>query len=183
MSFIVRKTKYRAWPVTVSRLDCDENTGAVTEIKSTFVAHFTAFDEGEFAAIADEAEKKFAPPKPAQDGAQGEGVAAPVKLDDGMPWATLLQRNAWIFCRLIVGWGDEVKNADGSTLAYSPETLSALVTGPEGMAVSTGLHQALREIRFGIAPEKNSNASPVPGEDSATAGAQTSLPTTSLSSE
>lgn len=75
----------------------------------------------------------------------------------------VLRRNAAIFSRVLTGWGAEVRDENGASIPYSAEALSALVTGPDGRAVSVGINEALGQIRFGVAPQKNDATSPVPG--------------------
>lgn len=183
MSFVVRKTKYRAWLVTVKQSDCDA-AGVVVESKSTFVAHFTAISEETMEALI--AEAKAAHPVIKTAVASLEGAAAsplPLAEDEFVPWSLMLKRNAHLFRNLIVGWGPEVKDENGNPIPFTPDALADLVTGPDGMAISSGINDAVREMRYGIAPAKNSNASAAPGEISAPTEAPTSSPTTSPSSE
>ena len=41
--------------------------------------------------------------------------------------------------------------------------ITALVTGPDGRAISVAFNEALGQIRFGVAPQKNDVTSPAPG--------------------
>jgi hypothetical protein len=161
MGFKVRKTDYRAWPVTVRLQECDA-AGNVAEIEQTFVAHFKPFSEAENAQIVAEIEQRY-PPR-----AEGE----PVNLSE------TLKRNAMYFGRVIVGWGPEVTDDSGVPLKFSQEALAQLITGPDGLAISAALSHAVGQLRYGIAPAKNLNASPSPGEASGVSEAETSSPAT-----
>lgn len=143
MSYVVRKTAYRAWPVRFTLLVCD-NDGNVTEVESGFVLHFRPFTEAEYEDIVARA--------------RGDDTRSP----EDIPLSEILERNARIFGELTVGWS-KLAGDDGGAQAYSREMLTALVTGHDGRAISIGIHQAIAEIRFGVAPVKNSNASPAPG--------------------
>lgn len=148
--FKIRKLNHRPWPVTVTALECDEATGEVLAIEQKFIAHFKPFSESEFMKIRDAAQASVPLP---------EGVDV-----DSPPMEITLARNAALFARIICGWGPEVTDESGQPVPYSTEALSELVTGPDGIAFSAGLSQALMEVRFGIAPAKNSKTSPMPGQ-------------------
>ena len=154
MSFIVRKTAQRPWPVSVTLLESDKS-GTIHETINTFVANFRTFTEEEFEAARAWAEEKI--PFLAKEG------AAPITGDSDIPVKIVLARNAMIFGEFIVGWGDEVKDEQGQPIAFSPEILTAMVTGPDGAAVSRAIHTALSQLRYGYAPEKNVETSPAPG--------------------
>lgn len=147
--FRYRKIDYRPWPVTVALLLCAEATGAVEEVSNTFVAHFLPFTEAEYQAAIEAARQAVPPPEGMQEA--------------DMPLALGLRRNADLFARLISGWGDEVQDEAGESVAFSPAALAELVTGPDGMAISAGINRALTELRLGIAPQKNSLTSLPPG--------------------
>lgn len=166
MAFKVRKTPYRAWPVTVRLLEGDA-AGNVATLEQTFVAHFKPFSEAEYAEIVAAVE-------------QLHPAAAREEKDGKAPnHAAALARNANFFGRVLVGWGSEVQDADGNPLPFSQGALADLVTGPDGLAISGALVQAIGELRYGVAPEKNLKPSPAPGESSGGQGeGQTSLPPT-----
>lgn len=164
MGFIVRKTAHRAWPVTVKQA-VGLADGSVVESTSSFVAHFSAFSEAELEAAKAAAEAAFPLP---------EGSAA----DAIPPLPLTLQRAATLYAGLLVGWGPEVTDEAGTPLAFSVDALRALVTGPDGYAVMQGIGQALGELRFGVAPAKNSPTSPVPGANS---GPENQAPVTAIS--
>ncbi len=149
MSFTVRKTTFRRWPVSITVLESDA-AGNVQQVVSTFVGHFRPFTEGDFDAAYKAAIAQF--PRP-------EGA----ETDENTPIKVVLQRNAAIFGALMVGWGDEVRDEQGQSIAFSTEALAALVTGPDGLAVSKGINAAISQFRFGYAPEKNALTSPTPG--------------------
>lgn len=158
MAFTVRRTKHRAWPVSIKQPTCGDD-GDVIETVVTFVAHFAAFTETDLEAAIADAEKRYPLPK--------KMTSPPLSLS--------LTRNAAVFRSLIVGWGAEVKDEAGASIPFSGDALADLVTGPDGLAVSTGINAALFQLRFGTAPAKNSPASPEPGAISAPAeAAQTS---------
>lgn len=161
MTFKVRKTAYRAWPVTVLLQEGDA-AGNVIEVAQRFVVHFRPFTEAEHQDIVDALEKAF----PLPEGKERHGIDI------------ALQRNAEYFFRLLAGWGAEVTDESGQPIPYSAEALADLVTGPDGLAVSAGLVRAVNELRFGVAPEKNSSPSVAPGDSSAATGGATSSPTT-----
>lgn len=162
MAFKVRKLTYRPWPVTVKLLESDA-MGVVTETEQTFVGHFKALSEAKHQSIIEALDAEY--PLPA-------GQERP-----DMP--TVLRRNADYFSRLLAGWGPEVADEDGTPLLFSVEALSAMITGPDGLAISAALTRAANELRFGVAPAKNSLTSPAPGESSAGPGeVGTNLPPT-----
>ena len=148
MGLTVRKVSVRRWPVTVKQFEVNDQ-GEVTEAANTFVAHFRPFSEEEFEALI--ARAKAAHPAP----------------DENLPTPILLRRNVLVFTGLMVGWGPEVRDENRQSVPFTPETLSALVTGPDGLAVSSGINKALFEIRYGVAPEKNVLTSPAPGHETA----------------
>lgn len=158
--FIVRKLKHRPWPVVVKLQSTNEH-GEIVVTEHRFVAHFSAFTEAEYKAILDELTAADA--TPAQD----------------LPIADLLERNVALFSRLIVGWGNEVRDEAGQPLPYNIDQLRQLVTGPDGMAISAAINVALAEIRFGAASAKNSPTSAAPGQEPVAAGVATNSPTIS----
>lgn len=161
MSFTVRRSAFRRWPISVALLEADA-AGAVQESVSTFVGHFRPFSEADFDAAYKAAITQYPDP----EGPAGSDESTPIKI--------VLQRNAAIFAALMVGWGDEVRDEQGQSIAYSAEALTALVTGPDGLAVSKGINAALGQFRFGVAPAKNALTSPEPGP---TPGADEAAPT------
>ena len=161
MSFKIRKLDHRAWPVTVTLRECDA-AGAVTEVEQTFVAHFRPTTEAAREAIVAAADAAH----PIPEGGTHLDMAA------------MLARNATYFCSMLKGWGPEVVDADGVPVPFSPEALAAEITGPNGIAFSAALVQADNEIRFGIAPAKNSKPSRAPGAASGAGEGAISSPTT-----
>lgn len=161
MAFKVRKLNHCPWPVTVKLLESDAK-GCVVGVEQTFVAHWKTTSEAERKAIAEALDEAYPIP------------AGRTALDN----ATALQRNAAYFCKLIVGWGDEVKDEAGLSIPFSTDVLAAMITGPDGMAISLGLINADSQIRYGVAPEKNSKTSPAPGESSGAGEVVTNSPTT-----
>ena len=162
MAITIRKTQYRAWPVSVKQPVCDDN-GVVTEAVATFVAHFAAFTEAEFEASIAEAERSFPTQDKVAPAADAEVSTEPPKEAVPPPLSLSLLRNAHVFRSLIAGWGREVKDEAGVSIPFSSDALTSLVTGPDGVAVSAGINRAMFELRFGVAPAKNSPASPEPG--------------------
>ena len=163
MAFTIKKLKHRPWPVTVKRVVSSED-GVITEVEDAFVAHFKPFDEAEYKALLDRFSIDV-------KGADGE-----IKTDH--PIADLLDNNAHIFCELLVGWA-KVLDDERNPVPFSPAGLRALVTGSDGLAVSTGINKAIAELRFGIAPAKNSQTSVEPGHAPAPAEGSTNSPATS----
>lgn len=152
---IIRKLKNRPWPVTVRRHECDED-GNVVETEQTFVALFKPLTEEQYAAVYAEVDAQFPP------------------ADDGRAdLARGLERNAALFARLLDGWR-HVSDEDGGELPCSETELRRLVTGPDGGPVSVALHQAVAEVRYGMAPRKNSAPSPAAGPAPAPGEATTS---------
>lgn len=163
MSFTLRKLKHRPWPVTVKLLEADE-AGEVKENEFTFVLHFKPFTEAEFKVAFEAVNAEQAP------------------VDDGQkPVALLLEKNSKLFASLVEGWG-KVNDEAGNPVPYSPEALQALVTGPDGLAVSNAIQRALTELRFGVAPAKNLPTSAVPGPSPVAVEAVTNSPATSAPS-
>lgn len=162
--FKIRRPQTRAWPVTVLLLSCCAASGAIVETAQTFIAQFKSFSEKEFAAAVEAA-----------------NVAHPLAAGETSPsMALMLQRNAHLFAALIVGW-DGVNAEHGAPMAFSVAALTELVTGPDGVTLSRGINDALNQLRFGNAPEKNSSTSPAPGGNSAPVEATTNSPPTSPS--
>ncbi|MDD5176752.1 MAG: hypothetical protein PHQ05_10060 [Sterolibacterium sp.] len=185
MSFIARRSKFRNWPVTVKQSECND-AGEVTETASTFVAHWRPFTEEDIENLLEAAKSKYPAPKVDILPTPTEGKAEEVSLKEGegpVPMSVALKRNAHLFCNIVGGWGEEVTGEDKSPLQFSEKELAAMITGPDGMAISTGLHRSLLELRYGLAREKNLPASPAPGVNSAPAEAETSSPATLLPSE
>jgi hypothetical protein len=143
--FKIRKVAHRRWPVVVKQLVCDES-GQVAEVESTFVATFLPFTEARLLGL--------------------ESLAQEVHPDDtanGPSIAVTLRRNADTFAALIAGWGPEVTDDAGQPVPFTEAELRQLVTGPEGVSLSTALHTALGQLRFGVAPAKNAPTSLAPG--------------------
>lgn len=154
---IVRKLPHRPWPVTVTLMNCSES-GEVTELRQTFVAHFAVLSEEEITAASDSVYKT------------GDGsVTEPAE----KPLFEVLKKNAEFFCKMLVGWGSEVVDESLKPIPFSAKALTAMVTGPDGVAVSTGINRAIFEFRHGLKPElaKNSLASLVDGPKTAEAEA------------
>ena len=162
MSITIRKTASRRWPVVVTQNVCDA-AGVVTPIESRFVMHFAPFGEKEFEAAIQAG--KEAHPWAVQLAVSPDSTPLPPATGESErpPLSVVLARNAVTFARLIVGWGEEVKDEAGLPVAYSSVTLEQWVTGPDGLAVSAGINRALAEIRFGLAALKNDATSPAPG--------------------
>ncbi len=158
--FKIRKINHRPWPVTIALKTCDDD-GEFSESQQVFIAHFRAFREADLIEHVKAAEAAH----PTPDGG------------DELPVALLLRRNAHLFCALIEGWRD-IGDDEGAAIPYTPDALTALVTGPDGLAVSTGLNQAVAEIRFGIAPKKIAPTSPAPGPTPTGAAVAVAAPTT-----
>lgn len=175
MSFTLRQLKYRPWPVTVKLLEADA-AGEVSAHEFTFVLHFKPFTEAEFKAALEAAGDE----KPLASDAEPVPVADSEKPAE-RPISLLLEKNSQLFARLVDGWG-KVLGEDGQPAPYSPEALHALVTGPDGLAVSAGIHRALNELRFGIAPAKNSPTSAAPGPNPAAVEVATNSPAISAPS-
>lgn len=162
MAFRIRQTSYRAWPVTVLLQECDAQ-GVVAETRQTFVGHFKAFAEAQHQAMIEALDARY--PLPAEQ--------------DRLDLPTVLRRNADYFGQLLTGWGPEVTDDGGTPLPFTAEALTAMITGPDGLAISAALSRAVSEIRFGVAPAKNSLTSPAPGESPAGPGeVQTNQPPT-----
>lgn len=158
----VRKSRLRPWPVTVRLQECDEATGAVTEIQSTFVLLFTPFTEEEYHAVVSEGGDEIPPEEQARIAALPPAEAAAALLGRLPPPHEILARNARRYPRLIGGWSG-VTDENGQPIAYSAAALAELVTGPDGMAVSRAINLAIDQIRRGEAPRKNSSTSPEAG--------------------
>ena len=166
MTFTVRKTTHRPWPVSVALLASDD-AGNVQEVVNTFVGHFRPFTEDEFDAAYKAAIEAY--PVPGRANATDTE-----KTDEQTPVKIVLQRNAAIFSKVMVGWGAEVRDEQGQSIPFSTDALTALVTGPDGLAVSRGINSAVSQLRFGYAPAKNDLTSPTPGP---TPGADEAAPT------
>lgn len=172
--FVPRKLRHRPWPihVTLQELGAD---GEIVEKTHPFIGHFRPFSEEEYKALVDELNGVL----PVAEAAEGADAAPaePVKTPADMPLADVLKRNARLFGSLLAGW-DQVKDEDGNAIPFSTDALTALVTGPDGLAISAGLNVALMEIRFGKAGAKNSQTSAKPGPGLVEGTVATNLPTT-----
>lgn len=169
--FVPRKLRHRPWPisVTLQELGADNQ---VVEKTSTFIGHFKPFSEGEYKALVDEINGVSPPPEEAE-----AAPAEPVKPPADLALAEVLERNAKLFGSLLGGW-EQVNDEDGNAMLFSTEALAAMVTGPDGLAISAGINTALMEIRFGKAAVKNSQTSAKPGPGLAEVTPATSSPTT-----
>lgn len=155
-----RKAGHRAWPVDVTLQQCDEATGEVTAVTIRFVVYFTLFSEDDYLAAVSAAEADL----PQPDGETAEQLT----------WALALRRNAHVLCKLVCGWGPKVVGDDDRPLQFSQEALTGLITGADGRAMSAGFMAALLQLRHGVAPAKNSQTSPSPGQGSGEVEAPTS---------
>jgi len=188
MSFVVRKTKNRAWLVVVDQQLCDDD-GKITEIKQTFVGQFGPFTEQEFEDLIDASEKEYPWPKPLATAPMplpaetAEKIVLLPAKREAPPLSVTLSRNAYVFCRLMKGWGKEVVDEDKQPIPFSTAALTGMVTGQDGYAISGAINRALGEMRFGRASEKNLSASLAPGASSVPVEAETSSPATLPSSE
>lgn len=162
--FKVRRLAYRPWPVTISLLQCNEANGTVSAVENTAVFHFSPFTEEEFQANRKEVLEKF-------ELSDNDGST------DNLPMEEVLRFNAELFGRIIVGWGQEVQDENGAPVPFSKEILAGMITGLDGSPISAGINKAITEIRFGVAPVKNSKTSPEPGPIQGEVAA-TSSPTT-----
>lgn len=149
MAITIRKINHRPWPVTVKLQTCNEADGSVVAQEHTFIAHWKAFTEADLKTLFATAEARF----PAVDAEEAVGE----RLADG------LKKNAFVFGELLTGWS-KVQDETGCELPYSRELLTEWVCGADGLAVSGALNVSLSEVRFGVAPAKNSLPSPAPGE-------------------
>lgn len=148
MAFKVRKLDYRPWPVTVTQRDC-QSDGSVAESQVVFIGHFKYFTEDDVMAARAEV---FG------TGTEEELAAAAAS----RLLADEARLQAKFHASLMCGWA-EITDEAGQPLPWSEDKLIELATGPDGMAIRAGLSQALLEIRFGIAPQKNGSTSPAPG--------------------
>ena len=153
MALKYRRLSYRPWPVTVAFLDCDEATGQVAETEQSFIGHFNACTEADLLAarrtiFGNETDKKVK-----------------ARLDD-MSVADYAALEAGFFARLMCGWSALTDEA-GVVILYTEAGLAEICTGPDGAAFRRGINRAIAEIRFGMAPAKNSSTSPAPGLASA----------------
>ncbi len=149
MAFKVRKLDYRPWPVSVKFRECNETTGEVTEAPQVFIGHFVPFSEAD---IKRQRLEIF-----------GDELDAGYKASLAtMPSAEYAEKETQFFAGLMSGWS-EVRDESGAEMPYSAAALRELTTGPDGPVVRRALNDAVVEIRFGLAPAKNSGASPAPG--------------------
>lgn len=176
MAFVARKTAHRSWPVTFILKEYDAESKEVRDQSVTVIFLWKLFNERMFDQLMGDVNKRF--PLPVQ---QPEGEAQKAQPKEPTI-AEALDRNAALFEQLIGGWLDVIDD-DGNALPFSAEELKALITGPDGLAITAGLSEALGQIRFGNAPRKNSEPSPAPGqEQGAREAAPTSSTTTAASS-
>ncbi len=170
MSFSIRKSASRPWPVKFSLLSGDSE-GEVTSTEYGFVLNFIPFSEAQFLAIIEEeTPEKFRVVKVPEQSADA-GAALPSIPELPKPTTVeTLAINARIFPRLVDGWS-KVNDEDGNPAVYSAEAFAALITGPDGLAICGGINHAIAQMRFGIAPAKNAQASPAPGLAPAADGA------------
>lgn len=153
MAFKIRKLDYRPWPVSVKFRECSESTGEVSDTPQVFIGHFRPFSEAD---IKRERLEIF-----------GDEFADGYKASlASMPSSEYAEREAKFFAALMCGWA-EVRDETGADIPFSAAALRDLATGPDGAVFRRGLNDAVVEIRFGLAPAKNSSASPAPGRSPA----------------
>lgn len=174
--FVPRKLGYRPWPISITLQDLDTNNEIVEETH-TFIGHFRLFTEDEYKTLVDEINGVVPPVEGAEPPVEGAEPPPEVKPPENLVLAAVLKRNAQLFGNLMIGWS-EVRTKQGQEIEFSPETLTGLVTGHDGFAVSAGISLALTEIRFGRAGVKNSQTSAKPGPGLAEGAPATSSPTT-----
>jgi hypothetical protein len=148
MAFKITKCINRRWPVTVTLRACQED-GTVVDVEQRFIGVFAPFSEVDYLAaridlFGDENNPEV------QAAAIRRSAAEQASLE-----ARLIER----FMR---GW-ETVLDDDGNPVMFSSQKLYDLATGDDGPAVRRGLSIALGELRFGLAPAKNADASPEPG--------------------
>lgn len=123
--FIIDPAPTIKWPVTV-RLPADG--GEVAEFRFT----------GEFKRLSEEELDKLL----------GSGDPAKAEEKDPKRLAQILEENAALFPKLLVGW-EGVKKSDGADVPFTFTTLDQQITGPNGPFLSAGLWRAIAEIRNG----------------------------------
>ena len=128
--FVIDPNPIVSWPVTV-RLPVAG--GEFADFR--FPARIRVLSAADYAALA-----------PADTG------------DDAPTMAEILRRNVPVCQALVVG-GDDIRDADGNLVPYTPEKLAEQITGPYGAELSAGLWLALREIRAGV---RLGNSAPPP---------------------
>ncbi len=148
MSFKVRKTQHRPWPITLVGQECQAD-GSVLEVTSRFIAWFKPFTEAEILDIRNEI--------------FGAGSDEELKAArENRTLAKQAELDGEFFSRLLCGW-EHVTDEDDQPLEFSPARAWALCAGPDGAIVRAALSDAVLQIRFGIAPAKNVATSPAPG--------------------
>lgn len=162
MALKLRTLNYRPWPVTVKLQECDA-AGNVVEVEQTFVVHWKPINEEGREALSNEMRRTFGPKVDAAEPVEGKKPETP-EPPERVTNAEVLNRNAWFFERRVMGWGPEVQDESGQPLQYSPEVLRNMLTGDDGYAFCAAFAEADSQIRYGIAPTKNSKTSPVPGD-------------------
>lgn len=172
--YIIKKTAFRRWPVTVTRPECDD-AGNLTTVSYSFIVHWAPFTEAQLKTIFDQLDIDHPAPQPPKD-AQGNVTGDAPPMDN----AALLARAAALHRQLVVGWGPEVCNENGGPVPFTPGMLTEMITGDDGLFMAGAFNTALFELRHGVAPAKNLPASPATGPVPAAgeAAAPTSLATT-----
>lgn len=170
----MRKAKSRPWPVTVT-LQVGDAEGNVVEVKQGFVLNFTPLSEKEVQQIIDEETlrgkvvvKALEILEEVDAAAAGQPLPPPAPSTSSVH--EMLDLNSRIFTRLVDGWS-KVMDEDKKPIPYSSATLAAMITGLDGLAISTGINQARMQMLYGMAPAKNAATSPAPGPEASADGA------------
>ena len=132
-AFVIVSNPVIRWPVGVC-VPADD--GRIEEWQFTGV--FRVLSEEEFEVWGG---------KPALGAATVEGEVAPPHL------AEILANNAIKFAEVMVGW-DGVVDSRGEQVQFSADMLRSQINGPHGRALSIGINNALRQIRYGVAPDQ-----------------------------
>ena len=137
-AFVIVANPTVQWPIVVC---VPADGGRIEEWKFTGI--FRVLSEAEFDAWSDGPE--------IDDGAADpEAVSAQVAV---LQLSEVLARNADKFAEVLVGW-DGVTSENGEAIPFSVELFKAQVMGVHGRALSVGINTALRQIRYGVAPDQ-----------------------------
>lgn len=137
-AFVIVANPTVRWPVAVC---VPADNGRFEEWQFTGI--FRVLSEAEFDAWSD---------KPVIEDVVADLEAVPAQVA-ALPLSEVLARNADKFAEVLVGW-DDVKSENGEAISFSVELFKAQVMGVHGRELSVGINTALRQIRYGVAPDQ-----------------------------
>lgn len=149
----VRVATVRRWPVNVVFQECSAD-GMIDAVEGVFIGLWKPFDEEAIAKLR----SAIYGPEPETE----EARAAAKRAAEERTVAEAIDLEAKFIGALLDGW-EQITGPDDQPLPYSQQALAGLLKGFDGAAYRRGFNQAILELRFGTASEKNVRASRSPG--------------------